>query len=484
MTVDIIMPQMGESVAEGTIIHWLVKEGDRIQKDQPIVEISTDKIDTEVPSPTSGILKSIIHKEDETVPVKTVIATLEEAEVEEAPPIPEVKAEPGEEKKAEKETPAVAPLKEAEVVKVPPISEEKPEPGEEEKVEKKTPAVATPKEAEVEKTPPISKEKVEPGEEKKVEKKAPAVAPHPTEIKTEKRFSPLVRRMAKEYRIDLSKVRGTGIGGRVTKQDMLACIKVKPEYAPPAEVEEIKEKEEIVPINPKRKIIAERMSESKRTAAHVTTTFEVDMSKIVRFREDQKEAFLKNEKVRLTYLPFVIMNTARALKRHRIFNSSWSDEGIIVKKHINIGMAVSLEDGLIVPVIKDADKKTLVEIAKVSQDLAQRARNKKLKPDEVQDGTFTVTNYGSSGSLFGTPIILLPQVSILGMGTIVKKPVVINDAIAIRSMMYMSLSFDHRVVDGAQADKFLITIKESLEGWEQEVHEQMPSAETGFGGVW
>jgi len=414
MSVDIIMPQMGESVVEGTIVHWLVKEGDRIQKDQPIVEISTDKIDTEIPSPTSGILKSIIHKEDETVPVGTVICTLKEAKAEEVVPATKVTAV----------------------------------------------------------------------EEKKAEKKAPPVAPHPAELKTEKRFSPLVRRMAKEYRIDLSKVRGTGIGSRVTKQDVQKYIKLKPGYVPPAVEEEVKEKEKIVPVNPKRKIIAKRMSESKRTAAHVTTTFEVDMSKIVKFREEQKEAFLKNEKVKLTYLPFVILNTARALKRHPIFNSSWSEEGIIVKKHINIGIAVSLEDGLIVPVIKDADKKTLVELAKTSQDLAQRVRNKRLKPDEVQDGTFTITNYGSSGSLFGTPIILLPQIAILGMGTIVKKPVVVNDAIAIRSMMYLSLSFDHRVVDGAQADKFLITIKESLEGWEQEVHEQMPSTETGFGGVW
>lgn len=414
MSVDIIMPQMGESVVEGTIVHWLVKEGDRIQKDQPIIEISTDKIDTEIPSPKSGILKSIIHKEDETVPVGTVIATLEEVKVEEAAPVTKVTAV----------------------------------------------------------------------EEKKAERKAPPVTLYPAELKTEKRFSPLVRRMAKEYRIDLSKIRGTGIGGRVTKQDILTYIKVKPEYAPPAVEEEVKEKEEIVPVNPKRKIIAKRMSESKRTAAHVTTTFEVDMSKIVKFREEQKEAFLKNEKVKLTYLPFVILNTARALKRHTFFNSSWSEEGIIVKKHINIGMAVSLEDGLIVPVIKDTDKKTLVELAKISQDLAQRARNKRLKPDEVQDGTFTITNYGSSGSLFGTPIILLPQIAILGMGTIVKKPVVVNDAIAIRSMMYLSLSFDHRVVDGAQADKFLIAIKDSLEGWEQEVYEQMPSTETGFGGVW
>jgi 2-oxoglutarate dehydrogenase E2 component (dihydrolipoamide succinyltransferase)/2-oxoisovalerate dehydrogenase E2 component (dihydrolipoyl transacylase) len=422
MAIDIIMPQMGESVAEGTIVHWLVKEGDRIQKDQPIVEISTDKIDTEVPSPTSGILKKIIHKENETVPVRTVICTLKEVKAEEAVPV--TKATAVEEKKEEQKA------------------------------------------------------------EKKVERKAPPLTLHPAELKTEKRFSPLVRRMAKEYRIDLSKIRGTGIGGRVTKQDVQKYIKLKPGYMPPAVEEEVQEKEKIVPINPKRKIIAERMSESKRTAAHVTTTFEVDMSKIVKFREEQKEAFLKNENVRLTYLPFVILNTARALKQHPIFNSSWSNEGIIVKKHVNIGIAVSLEDGLIVPVIKDADKKTLVELAKGSQDLAQRVRNKRLKPDEVQGGTFTITNYGSSGSLFGTPIILLPQIAILGMGTITKKPVVVNDAIAIRSMMYLSLSFDHRVVDGAQADKFLIAIRDSLEGWEQEAYEQMPSTETGFGGVW
>ncbi|ODS31659.1 MAG: 2-oxoglutarate dehydrogenase complex E2 component [Candidatus Scalindua rubra] len=407
---------MGESVTEGTILHWLVKEGDRVQKDQLIVEISTDKVDTEVPSPTSGILRKIIHKEDKTVPVGTAIATLEEAEVEEAP-------------------------------------------------------FAT-------------KEEVAPAEEKKIEKKVTAVPPRPDKLQFERKISPLVKRMAKEHRIDLSKVRGTGIGGRVTKQDILIYIKIKPEYAPPALEEEVKEKEEIVPVNPKRKIIAKRMSESKRTAAHVTTTFEVDMTKIVKFREEQKEAFLKNEKVKLTYLPFVILNTARALKRYPIFNSSWSDEGIIMKKDINIGIAVSLEDGLIVPVIKNADKKNLVELAKVSQDLAQRVRNKRLNPDEVQDGTFTITNYGSNGSLFGTPIILLPQIAILGTGAIVKKPIVINDAIAIRSMMYLSLSFDHRVVDGAQADKFLITIKESLEGWEQEVYEQMPSTETEFGGVW
>lgn len=415
MTTDIIMPQMGESVAEGTIIHWLVNEGDRVQKDQPIVEISTDKVDTEVPSPTAGILEKIIHNEDETVPVGTVIATLEEVETGE--------------------------------------------------------------------TSSTEKEEIIPAKEKKVERKViPPPRPHKTQAET--RLSPLVKRMAGEYRIDLSKVRGTGIGGRITKQDILSYTKGKPLSAPPAAEEGTQEKEKIVPVSPRRKIIAERMVKSKKTAAHVTTTFEVDMSNIVKFREEHKEAFFRNEKVKLTYLPFVMLNTARSLRQHPVFNSSWSEDGIIIKNDINIGIAVSLEDGLIVPVVNNADKKHLEELARASHDLAERARNKKLKPEEVMGGTFTITNYGSNGSLFGTPIILLPQIAILGMGTITKRPVVINDAIAIRSMMYLSLSFDHRVVDGAKADKFLTTIKDGLEGWEQKLNEKMPPAETGYGGVW
>ena len=416
MAIDIIMPQMGESVVEGTIIHWLVNEGDRVQKDQPIVAISTDKVDTEVPSPTTGIMGKIIHNEDETVPVGTVIARLEEVKAGEAPS--------------------------------------------------------------------TEKEEVVPAKEKKVEEKPISVPPRPHKTEAETRLSPLVKRMAREYRIDLSKVRGTGIGGRITKQDILSYTKGKPVSAPAATEEETEEKEKIVPVNPKRKIIAERMVESRKTAAHVTTTFEVDMSRIVKYREEHKDAFFRDEKVKLTYLPFIMLNTAHALRQNPVFNSSWSDKGIIMKKDINIGIAVSLEDGLIVPVVNNADKKHLDELARASHDLAQRARNKKLKPDEVMGGTFTITNYGSGGSLFGTPIILLPQIAILGMGTITKRPVVINDAIAIRSMMYLSLSFDHRVVDGAKADKFLTTIKDGLEGWEQELNEKMPPAETGYGGVW
>ena len=419
MAIDIIMPQMGESVAEGTIIHWLVNEGDKVQKDQSIVAISTDKVDTEVPSPKAGILTKIIHKEDATVPVGTVIAKLKEVKT-------------GEASSAEKEEVVLA------------------------KEDKK----------------------------EKVEDKTISVPPRSHKTEAEIRLSPLVKRMAREYRIDLSKVRGTGIGGRITKQDILNYTKGKPISAPPPAEEETGEKEKIVPVNPKRKIIAERMVESKKTAAHVTTTFEVDMSRIVKYREEHKEAFFRDEKVKLTYLPFVMLNTAHALKQHPVFNSSWSDKGIIMKKDINIGVAVSLEDGLIVPVVNNTDKKHLDELARSTHDLAQRARNKKLKPDEVMGGTFTITNYGSGGSLFGAPIILLPQIAILGMGTITKKPVVINDAIAIRSMMYLSLSFDHRVVDGAKADKFLTTIKDGLEGWEQELNEKMPPAETGYGGVW
>ena len=223
---------------------------------------------------------------------------------------------------------------------------------------------------------------------------------------------------------------------------------------------------------------------SKRTAAHVTTVFEVDMTKVVRYRELNKDA-MKREGIHLTYLPFITQATVRSLKEYPILNASWTEEGIVQKNYINIGIAVSLEDGLIVPVIKDADKKDLLQLSKDIQDIAARARNKKLSLDDIQGGTFTITNYGLNGSLFGTPVILLPQVAILGVGAVVKRPVVIDDAIAIRSMMYLSLSFDHRVMDGANADAFLHKVKDILEGWEVSVYEKkMSSPPTGYGGVW
>ena len=422
MPKEVIMPQMGESVVEGTILKWLIQEGQRVEKDQSLVEISTDKVDTEIPSPVAGLVTKILHHADETVPVGTVIVLIEEgAEGVKAPQAPEI-------------PPAGLPAKER--------------------------------------------------HEEIAEQRAGL----------EKRYSPLVRRLAKEYGVDLERVdlergQGTGTGGRITKEDLLGYIEATQKTTLPARpaMEEPKEaealKEEVIPVSAKRKIIAERMVQSKRTAPHVTTTFEVDMSRVAHYREANKDALLKGQGVHLTYLPFILSAAASALKELPLLNSSWSEDGVVIKRYVHIGIAVSIEDGLIVPVIRDAARKGLLELAKESQDLAKRAREKRLRVDEVQGGTFTITNYGIGGSLFGTPIILQPQTGILGIGAICKRAVVIEDAIAIRPMVYLSLSFDHRVIDGAQADQFLTRIKEILEGWESKV-EKVPGAQTGFGGIW
>jgi len=413
MKKEIIMPQMGESVAEGTIIRWLVSEGERVEKDQPIVEISTDKIDTEIPSPVTGILEKIIHGPEETVSVGTVIGIVEAMEE------------------------------------------------------------VSPEGAFREKKPEEKKEKV------KIE-----VSP---EREERPRLSPLVKRLIKEYGIDISRIKGSGAGGRITRDDVLEYLKKK--QALPAEEVPVKEKEippeEIRPLSHMRKIIAERMVQSKKNIPHVTTTFEVDMTEIREYRERIREDVLRREGVNITFLPFIVLATISALKKYPVLNSSWSDEGIIIKRYINIGIAVALEDGLIVPVIRDADKKDLIQIAKAIHDLSTRARERKLSVDEIQNGTFTITNYGSGGSIFGTPIIFPPQVGILGVGKVVKRPVVINDAIAIRDMVYLSLSFDHRVIDGAQADLFLSAIKEFLEDWDETKGiKALHTPEGGYGGVW
>ena len=330
---DIIMPQMGESVVEGTILRWLVKEGEKVKKDQPIVEIITDKVDTEIPSPAAGVLRKILYGIDETVPVGTVLALLEE------------------------------------------VSEDVVEEAESCKVQR-TPAAEVPKTI------------IEVG------------------VEIEKRYSPFVRRLAKEYGVDLKNIRGSGAGGRVSKQDLLDFIAgtqklTRPEEPAVKGAGEVEgRREEIVPLSPMRKMIAERMVQSKNSAPHVTTTFEVDMTGIARYRETNKDAVFKSHGVHLTYLPFIIFASASALKEYPVLNSSWSDTGIVIKKYINIGIAVSLEDGLIVPVIKGADTKNLIELAKEGYDLAQRARSKRLKVEEVQNSTFTITNYGISGSLF------------------------------------------------------------------------------------
>lgn len=421
MPVNVIMPQMGESVVEGTITKWLVHEGERLEKEQPLVEISTDKIDTEVPSPVKGVLRKILCPEGKTVPVQTVIAQIDAVELAEGSGV------------SAAEQPEVAKEREPSgVVK--------------------------------------STEKDEKGEEGE---------------KGEKRYSPLVRRLAKEYSVDLEKVKGTGERGRVTKKDVMDYLAARPGGSTiPGEAGEKIAEDILVPLSAKRKITAERMVQSKRTAAHVTTVFEVDMTRVAKYRELNKDG-MKRAGIHLTYLPFITLATARALKEHPLLNASWTEEGIVQKNSIHIGIAVSLEDGLIVPVIKDADKKDLLQLAQEIQDIAQRARAKKLKPEEVQGGTFTITNYGLNGSLWGTPVLLLPQVAILGVGAVVKRPIVIDDAIAIRSMMYLSLSFDHRVMDGANADAFLRKVKDILAGWEVSTYEpKRSSPPTGYGGVW
>ncbi|HJW86664.1 MAG TPA: dihydrolipoamide acetyltransferase family protein [Candidatus Brocadiaceae bacterium] len=418
MSIDIIMPQMGESVVEGTILKWLVKEGDRVEKDQPIVEISTDKIDTEAPSPVRGVIKNILYPEGTTLPVLTVIARIEQVEVHET-------TSPADDK-------------------------------------------------------PVAVEKAD-----KIETAKAAV--NTEEAEAERRYSPLVRKLAKEYSIALEGIKGTGEGGRVTKKDVMEYVASKQTvFTPhPEETKErLMEKETLIRISPKRKITADRMVQSKRTAAHVTTVFEVDMTKVEKYRTLNKDS-LKRENIHLTYIPFVILAAARSLKERPLLNASWTDEGIVQKNYVNIGIAVSVEDGLIVPVINDADKKDLLQIARQVQDIAQRSRTKKIKPEEVQGGTFTITNHGLNGSLFATPVILLPQTAILGVGAVVKRPVVIDDAIAIRSMAYLSLSFDHRVIDGADADAFLRKVKGILEGWEVSPYEaKSHSPATGYGGVW
>ncbi|WP_347274190.1 dihydrolipoamide acetyltransferase family protein [Candidatus Kuenenia sp.] len=416
MTIDIIMPQMGESVAEGTILKWLVHEGDYVEKEQPLVEISTDKIDTEIPSPSAGIIKKILYKEGAVLAVQTVIAQIEEGEI---------KAQAGTVRKEQEEKERVE------------ISE--------------TAAIAGERDMH------------------------------------EKRYSPLVKKLAKEYNVSLPEIKGSGEFGRVTKKDIMEYISSRQEITASKEkIVKEAERETLIPLHPKRKITAERMALSRQTAALVTTVFEVDMTPVTKYRELNREA-MKREGIHLTYLPFIAFAVVQALKEHAALNSSWTDNGILQKNYINLGIAVALEDGLVVPVIKDADKKDMFQLAREIQEIAVNARSKKLKPDDVQGGTFTITNYGVNGSLFGTPLILQPQSAILGVGAVVKRPVILGDAdaIAVRSMVYLSLSFDHRVMDGAHADAFLHKVKNILETWGVSLYEQKkPNPPGGYGGIW
>ncbi len=446
MRVDVIMPQMGESIAEGTLTRWLKKPGDTVARDEPIFEISTDKVDAEIPSPAAGTLAEIKVQEGQTVPINTVVAQIET----EASAVAD----------AGKTAPAMAPgPKPAEPPR--PAATGAPGDGKERAVEP-SPAPA----------PPMAFP-VPPAGARGVPRAASLVGQGATvEDLRRVRSSPVVRRIAQEHNVDIARIQGTGTGGRVTKRDILQAIEGggRPVAAPaaamrggaPSPVYAPGERVTVVPMSAMRRKIAEHMVLSRRTSAHVTTVFEVDMSRVMRLRAEHQQAFLERHGVKLTPTPFMVKAAVEALKAFPEVNASIDGDAVVYRKDIHIGIAVALDWGLIVPVVKHADDLSLSGIAKTVTNLAGRARGKKLTPDEVQGGTFTITNPGIFGSLFGTPIINQPQVAILGVGAIQKRVVVVDDAIAIRPMVFLALSFDHRLIDGAVADQFMAHLKTTL----------------------
>ena len=457
MPIDVLMPQMGESVTEGTVTKWLKKEGEVVGRDEPLFEISTDKVDAEIPSPAAGVLAKILVSEGQTVGVHTVVGQIDSQE-----------RLAGNTKAASKETAAVT-TKE-------PAKEAAKRPGEHGLLATGA-AAGKPGPVEFPSKPKVADQLPKEGREREAEEE---------QIRT----SPLVRRLAAEHNVDLSQVEGTGLGGRVTKEDLLAYVERRgaqqePAATPPrmkatgerervpkekpAPIAKFPAREEIVPMSPMRKRIAEHMVLSRRTSAHVTTVFAVDFTRALDLFHREKERFEREAETRLGYTPFFVRAVIDGLKRFPVLNSSVAGDNIVYKKDIHMGIAVALEWGLIVPVIHHAKEKSFAELARAINDLADRARRKKLSVDEVQDGTFTVTNPGALGALFATPIINQPQVGIVGVGGVNKMPVVINDAIAIRSIVLLSLSYDHRVIDGYVADQFMGSVKNFLENWEEKL---------------
>jgi pyruvate dehydrogenase E2 component (dihydrolipoamide acetyltransferase) len=464
---EVIMPQMGESIAEGTVTKWLKNIGDKVQRDEPLFEISTDKVDAEIPAPASGILKEIRVQPGTTVPINTVVGILEAEGEAAAPPRPEAKAAPPSPALTAPAVPSPAPALE-------PAPRPAPAP---------PPAASTPPPA----PPPAASALPPPAP-------PPPAAAVPEKPRSEMtvddlrqtRSSPVVRKIAAEHQVDIREIPGTGIAGRVTKQDILGHIEGRPGPVPAAPLPPAPaaappaahapspppalragERVEVVPMSPIRRKTAEHMVLSKRTSAHVTTVFEIDMSRVDHLRKAHRQAYEERSGVKLTFMPFILKATVDALKGVPILNASLDGDSIVYRRDLNIGMAVALDWGLIVPVIRNADEKNILGLARAVNDLAERARAKKLKVDEVQGGTFTITNPGVFGSLFGTPIINQPQVGILGVGTIEKRPVVRDDAIAIRMMAYFALSFDHRIVDGADADRFMAQLKKGLQEFDE-----------------
>jgi 2-oxoglutarate dehydrogenase E2 component (dihydrolipoamide succinyltransferase) len=444
--VDVVMPQMGESIFEGTITKWLKKPGDKVQRDEPLFEISTDKVDAEIPAPSTGILREIKVQAGATVQVNTIVAVIGGAGGGAATSGPAPAA-----------VPAAAPA----------------------------PAPAAASQAAVSAAPPVAAAVAAPGERR--------------------RSSPLVRRIARENNTDLAGIPGTGLGGRITKNDIQGFIQqhgagapapavaaqppaasvqaappsaaVAPQARPAGEAPPTVPGSlpgELVPMTPMRKKIAERMIESRRTSAHVHSIFKVDMTRIVKLREKVRKAWEQRHGVKLTFMPFIAKALMHGVRTKPICNASVVGDGIQYHQNVNIGIAVALEWGLIVPVVKGAENLSFVGLQRAISDLGERARNKKLKPEEVQGGTITITNPGIYGPQFGTPIIMQPQVAILGMGGIFKEPVVMtdadgNDSIAVRHIIRLVLGYDHRVVDGADADQFMVAVRDYLQNFSDDI---------------
>jgi len=433
MPTDIVMPQMGESIFEGTITKWLKKPGDKVQRDEPLFEISTDKVDAEIPAPASGVLQDIKITEGNTVQVNTVVGTI---------------ATDGESATTTAK-PAAAP------------------------------ATPPPPTAKAESAPPP----------RPAPPPTPAPAP-PADKEDHARSSPLVRKIAREHSVNLSQVAGTGLGGRITKQDIQSFLDrqesgaapslpasasaspSRPAAAPPPTPAAIPG--DLVPMTQMRKIIAQRMVESRRTSAHVHAMFEVDITRIVQLRNKTKAAFEQRHGARLTFMPFFVRAAIIAIQQFPIVNASVEGEAIRYHRHVNAGIAVALDWGLIVPVLRSADELNFLGLQRGITDLGERARSKKLKPEEVEGSTFTITNPGQFGAVFGLPIINQPNSAILGVGGITKMPLVVtdndgNDSIAIRSVVHLTLGYDHRIIDGAVADQFMALLKKTLENWSEEV---------------
>ena len=483
MATEVVMPQMGESIAEGTITRWLKQVGERVERDEPLFEISTDKVDAEIPSPAAGTLTQVLFKEGDTVEVNKVVAYIGEAGEASAP------------------APAEAPKQEAAAASAAPASQaasSAPAPPQPPPATTQQPSAPAPQQRATPPQTPAPPAQVTPPQGGAYAargggaQQSSAAAERPRAEQTAEelrrtRSSPLVRKIAAEHNIDITRLEGTGASGRVTKNDILSYIEsgaaLSPQAAavPQAEAPAVRgpsqpapppvqpaEGDRVEPMSVMRKKIAEHMTMSQRTSAHVATVYEIDMTRVHRLREAKKAEFQQRVGTKLSYMPFIFQAVTQAIRRFPIFNSQVSGDQIIYKRDINLGMAVALDWGLIVPVIKRADDLSIAGLAKAANDLAERARAKQLKPDEVAGGTFTITNPGVFGGLFGTPIINQPQVAILGVGTIEKRPRVItteegDDLIAVRHMAYFALSFDHRIIDGADAERFLSYVKEVLE---------------------